>query len=237
MPTKDEKSKELGLSSMDSPDTKGIRWAYRLGFWSAIITTIGGVVYFLVILGSIFTGHFTFPPPDAIQLFGGISSLLFCITLVILMASLHTVAPADRKVFSQISLGFTLLFAIAVSINRFTQLGVVRQSIAAGSLEGINWFLPYGDRSVLLGLEFLGWGWFLGLAMISAAPLFSQGKVQLWMRWLMILYGLLGLISAVAFLLASPFSTIGFVAWGLVLFIITALLAVYFRQVENSSYE
>ena len=111
----------------------------------------------------------------------------------------------------------------------------MRQSIAAGSLEGINWFLPYGDRSVLLGLEFMGWGWFLGLAMIFAAPLFSQGKVQLWLRWLMVLYGGLGLISAVAFLLASPLSAIGFVAWGLVLFIITALMAVYFRQVENSS--
>jgi hypothetical protein len=236
MPTKDAKPKELSLSSTDSPDTKGTHWAYRLGFWSAIITTIGGVVYFLVILGSIFTGRFTFPPPDAIQLFGGISSLFFCITIVILMASLHTVTPMNKKAFSQISLSFTLLFAIAVSINRFTQLGVVRQSIAAGSLEGIAWFLPYGDRSVLLGLEFMGWGWFLGLAMISAAPLFSQGKVQLWLRWLMVLYGVLGLISALAFLLASPLSAIGFVAWGLVLFIITAMLAVYFRQVENSSY-
>jgi len=234
--TKDATPQESSLSSTHSPDTKETNWGYRLGFWSAVITTIGGVVYFLVILGAISTGRFTFPPSDSIQLFGGISSLFFCITLVILMASLHAVTPADKKVFSQISLSFTLLFAIAVSINRFTQLGVVRQSIAVGSIEGIAWFLPYGDRSVLLGLEFMGWGWFLGLAMIFAAPLFSQGKGQFWLRWLMVLYGGLGLISAVAFLLVSPLSTIGFVAWGLVLFIITALMAVYFRQVENSSH-
>jgi hypothetical protein len=76
----------------------------------------------------------------------------------------------------------------------------------------------------------MGWGWFLGLAMIFAAPIFSGGRLQRWLRWLSVGYGALGLVSAVAFLLASPLSVIGFVAWGLILFIITVLLAVYFRR-------
>lgn len=210
-------------------------WAYPLGVWSALITTLGGVIYFVAILAALLTGQFTFPPSDALQLFGGISSLVLCPLLVILMACLHTVTPAERKAFSQICLAFTLLFAIAVSINRFTQLGVVRQSIASGTAPGVDWFLPYGDHSIMLGLEMMGWGWFLGLAMLFAAPLFSKGKVELWLRGLMILYGVLGLISAVAYLMASPLSVVGFVAWGLVLFIITALLAVYFRQGQQIS--
>jgi hypothetical protein len=204
--------------------------AYRLGFWSALVTTIGGVIYFLVLLWAILTGEFTFPPSDSIQLFGGIASLFFCPLLVILIASLHTVTPPEKKVFSQISLGFTLLFALSVSINRFTQLGVVRQGLSTGTTEGIEWFLPYGERSIMLGLEFLGWGWFLGLALIFAAPLFSKEKYQIWLRWLSVAYGVLGIISAVAFLAANPLSAIGFVAWGLVLFVITALLVVYFRR-------
>jgi hypothetical protein len=45
------------------------------------------------------------------------------------------------------------------------------------------------------------------------------------------MFGGLGLISAVGFLLASPLSADGIVAWGLGLFIITARMAIYFRQV------
>jgi hypothetical protein len=211
-------------------EAKSINWAYPLGFWSALITTVGGVVYFLVIVGAITAGQFTFPPSGAIQLFGGISSLLFCPLLVILFACLHTITPVEKKALSQICLAFTVMFALAVSINRFTQLGAVRQSIQAGVVDGIEWFDPYGARSFMFGLEMMGWGWFFGLAMLSAAPLFSGGRLQRWLRWLCVCYGVLGMISAVAYLLASPLSVIGFAAWGLVLFLISGLLAVYFRE-------
>ena len=179
------------------------------------------------------TGNFTFPPSGGIQLFGGIISLLFCPLIVILIASLHSVTSPEKKVFSQISLGFTLLFAISVSINRFTQLGVVQQNLAAGPTERLNWFLPYGDRSVMLGLEMMGWGWFLGLALLAAAPVFSGGRLHRWIKWLMMVYGVLGITSSVGFLVASPISSIGFVAWGLILFIITGLLVFYFKRLQS----
>lgn len=235
MATSDVKSQESNAPLTRALGREGANWAYPLGFWSAFITTLGGIIYFLVIVGAILTSQFTFPPSDSIQLFGGVSSLLFCPSLVILIACLHTITPVEKKALSQISLAFTILFALAVSTNRFTQLGVVRQSLASGTVNGIEWFLPYGGHSIMLGLEILGWGWFLGLAMLFAAPLFSKGKLQLWLRGLLILYGVLGLISAVTYLLASPLSVVGFVAWGLILFIITALLAVYFRQAQQTS--
>jgi hypothetical protein len=208
---------------------------YSLGFWSALGTTVIGVVYFVVIVGALLTGQFTAPPPDWLQMFGGVISLLSCPVMVVLMASLHTITPIEKRAFSQIMLGFTLLFALAVTINRFTQFGVVRQSLADGNVSGISWFLPYGDHSVMLGLEYLGWSWFLGLAFIFAAPLFSHGTLEHWLRRLSLLYGLLALVSAIGFLLNSPLSLLGFVAWGIILFIITALLAVYFRQAEKKS--
>lgn len=201
-----------------------------LGFWSAVIATTAGVMYFLVIAGAFVTGQMTFPPPDWLQLFGGIISLLFCPVMVVVMACLHTITPANKQVLSQISLAFTLLFATAVTINRFVQLGVVRQSIALGETEGITWFLAYGERSIMFALELLGWGWFLGLAMLFAAPIFTVPGYQRWLRWLLILYGILALISAIAHLLGSPLVAIGFVAWGLILFLITALLTVHFQQ-------
>ena len=154
-------------------------WAYSLGFWSALLATFAGVLYFLVVLAALLTGQFSFPPPDSLQLFGGISSLTLCPVLVVLMACIHSITPSEKKVFSRISLAFTLLFGIAVSINRFTQLGAVRQSMILGRMQGVDWFLPYGDHSIMLGLEMMGWCWFLGLAMLFAAPLFARGKLEL----------------------------------------------------------
>lgn len=230
-------SKVMSISNNPDPSKiifrEGKNWAFTVGFWSGLISTLGGLIYFLVILGMVITGQFTFPPSGGVQLFGGIISLIFCPLIVLLMASLHSVTVPEKKVFSQSSLAFTMLFAISVSINRFTQLGVVRQSIAAGITEGLNWFLPYGDHSVMLGLEMMGWGWFLSLALLMAAPIFATGKLQGWIRWLMVLYGVLGMISAVGYLVASPISAIGFIAWGLILFIITSLMTIYFRQPEK----
>lgn len=211
--------------------------AYALGFWSAVIATVMGVLYFLVIVGAMLTGQMTFPPPAWLQLFGGIISLLFCPVLIIMMACLHTITVAEKKGLSQISLAFTLLFALAVSINRFVQLGVVRQSMALGQTDGVEWFLAYGERSIMFALEMMGWSWFLGLAMIFAVPLFATHGYQRWLRLLLILYGGLALISAIAHLLASPLVALGFVAWGLILFLITALLTVHFQQMRYSSLE
>lgn len=235
MPAKDKNTSGFPSFSFRLDVNKGPNWAYPLGFWSSVVATGGGAIYFLVILGAILSGNFAFPPSSFLQVFGGISSLVLCPVLVVVMASLHTITPSEKKGFSQVSLGFTLLFAIAVSINRFTQLGVVQQSLAQGSIEGIGWFLPYGERSVMFGLEMMGWGWFLGLALLAAAPLFARGRLQLWLRGLMLLYAALALASALAFLLGSSLAAIGFAAWGLVLFIITALLAVYFRRAEYSA--
>ena len=209
-------------------------WAYPLGFWSAVIATLGGILYFLVIVGAMLGGRFVYPPAEPIQLFGGVITLLFCPLLVILLACVHSIAPNEKRVFSQVSLGFALLFALAVSINRFTQLGVVRESIASGNVQGVDWFLAYGNHSILFGLEMLGWAWFLGLAMLFAAPVFSRGRLQRWLRALMIVYGVVGLSSASAFLLASPLAVVGFIGWGLILYIITGLLALFFRRAQRA---
>jgi len=207
--------------------------ASRVGFLSAVVNTAGGIIYLIVILGAFLTGNSNFPPGEGLQLFGGIISLIFCPVLVMMMAALDAVSQPDKQVLSRASLGFTLLFALAVSINRFSQLGVVRLATASGQVEGISWFQAYGDYSIMLGLEYLGWAWFLGLAMLFAAPLFSNGKLELWIRWLMILYGLLGLVSSVGFLMGNWLSLLGFAAWGLVLFIITGLLSAYFVLVPT----
>lgn len=223
----------MNINFSYSFERPAVNAAYRLGFWSALCVSVIGVIYFFGIVGALLAGKFTSPPPEWLQLFGAFVSLTTCPILIGLMASLHAVTPPEKKVLSQIALGFTLLFAMAVTINRFTQLGVVQQSVATGKVDGLNWFLPHGERSVMLSLEYLGWSWFLALAFICAAPLFSHGTLERWLRGLLLLYGVLALMSAVGFLTGSLLSLLGFVAWGVVLIFITALLAIYFKRAGN----
>jgi hypothetical protein len=210
-------------------------WTWRTGFLAAAVSTAAGLLYFLVILAALIAGQFTFPPPEWLQLFGGVISLIMCPVLVVMMAALHGVTPAPKQVLSQAGLGFTLLFAMAVSINRFSQLGIVRQAQPVGLGDELLRFQAYGDYSIMLGMEYLGWAWFLGLGLLCAAPLFSNGRLESWIRWLMLLYAGLALLSAVGFLLGSWLALVGFGAWGLVLVIITGLLMAYFNRGEKQN--
>jgi hypothetical protein len=188
-----------------------------------VTVTALGIIYFLCIVFAALTGAMTLPPPPWLQLAGGLISLVSCPLLVALLAAVHVATPMEKRAFSLTALSLTIVFAAFVSINRFTQFGATR--LAPINDPGLAWFLPYGERSVMLGLEIAGWGWFLGLAMLSAAPLFRG-----WLRLMCVLYAILGIVAAVGYLLASPLSAVGFVAWGFVLFLITGLLAVHFRR-------
>lgn len=208
-------------------------WAWRSGFWAALASATFGLAYFLVILVAMVTGQFNFPPPEWLQLFGGVISLIMCPVLVVMMTALHGVTPTRKQVLSQCGVGFTLLFALAVSINRFSQLGVIRLAQAAGLGEGFRWFQAYGNYSIMLGMEYLGWAWFLGIGLVCVSPLFSGGRLEAWLHWLMLLYGGMALVSAVGFLLGNWLALLGFAAWGLVLVIITGLLTLYFHKGEK----
>jgi len=192
-----------------------------------------GIVYFIW-AGAYLAAHgFVLPPAGALQLFGGITTILYAVVLVVLMASIHEATPVGMRILSRLAMIFTALFCAVVSINRFAQLSVVRQRISSGETEGISWFLAYGLHSVMLSLEILGWGFFLGIACLFAAPIFSAGRLELAIRWLFVLYGVLGLVTAVAFALASPIAAVGFFAWGIVLPVATALLTVFFRRARQ----
>jgi hypothetical protein len=199
---------------------------HLLVFVASMTLTVIGVVYAVVLIVSAFAQGFTFPPSNWLQTFGGITSLVECPILVILVAGLWASNNSDRKVFGSISMSFTVLFAGCVSINRFSQLGVVRLSSGVIHAPGIEWFQAYGNQSIMLGLEYLGWGWFLGIACLLAAPMIQGSFRKVWIRWLLVTYGLLAITSSIGFMLGNFLSLLGFFAWGFVLVAITLLMAI-----------
>lgn len=201
-----------------------------IGYATSLIAAAIGIAYALVMCGLVATGRFTLPPPGWAQLFAGVVTIVIAPLLVAVMAAFHYTIPAGRRLFSLLGVVFSSAFMVMVCINRFVQLGVVRLSALHGDTGGLERFLPYGTRSATLALEMVGWGFFLGLAFLSVACALSRKGLEGHLRRAFLLYAVLGIISTVAYVADSPLSSVGFIAWGVVLPLAVALLAAWFRR-------
>jgi hypothetical protein len=208
------------------------RLATRLGFWSATITAILGLVYLLLLVGYFATQGFVFPPTPLVQLVGGIITFATAPALLVLFAAIKHLAPQEKSILGTLGLSFTLLFVAMVSINRFVQLTVIRLSPPGPASQDLARFLPYSTGSVMFALEILGWGFFLSLAALFVAPLFAGGRLQNAIRWLWISFAIFSLMSVIGFATATPITAGAFIAWGPVLLALAVLLMVLFKRGE-----
>lgn len=207
----------------------------QIGFWTCAALVLLGTAYMLILAGIASAGKLAAMEPASPEALGaGIVTLLTAFGLVILMTCIAEAAPSEKKVLGMLSLAFTILYAAVVGINRFAQLTVIRQAFLVDDTAGLDRFLPYGSRSVFFALEILGWGGFLSAAVFSAAPIFAGGRLERWIAGAFIAYGVLGTISVIGFAVGSPIVMIGFLAWGPVLGVAVALLALFFRRASRT---
>jgi hypothetical protein len=204
-----------------------------LGFYSSLILTILGVIYFVVILILFITGKNTIPPSEPVQLFGAIETILMAPLLIIIFTSIHYIISEDKKILSHLGIIFCSIFAVMVSINRFVQLIVVRLSVIAGDIKGLERFYPYEPGSAMFALEMVGWGIFLSIALFLIAFVFSSKGLQKYIRISFFSYAILGILGSIGLTINSPISAIGFVAWGFILPVSGALLSVFFYKYKT----
>jgi uncharacterized membrane protein len=142
----------------------------RIGFWSATVAFIAVSGYcfvtFLQILG------FVRYPWDAILIFG--LSLLIATPFMLALLVLHYTTPEGKRFWSNAALLFAVMYNTFVTINYVVQLTAV---------------IPYGNsnlaqtpHSLFWTLDALGYI-FMGLATLSATPVFGKQGLQKWVRW------------------------------------------------------
>jgi hypothetical protein len=215
-----------GSSSVPQPDDQGAR---QMIFWSSLLVAVIGLLYAVMLAIAAALGSLALPPPEPVASLAALDTITTAVLLVVLVVGIDSIAPAQRRPFSRLGVVFTAMFAVAVTINRFVQLTIVRQSVAANDVADLRRFLPYDPRSVMFALEILGWGFFLGLASVSLALALRGLTRHTWIARLFGLYGVLGLTSALGLVLDSQVASVGFVAWGVILPIGAGLLAVATR--------
>jgi hypothetical protein len=205
--------------------------ASQLGFWASVILVVLGVIYILLLVYTISKVGFDSTFPDYVQLVGSILTLVTAQVLVVLFTAIHFVHQGDKQIFGSLGVSFVVLFAATVSINRFIHLMVIQPSLPDIPAD-LTRFLPYGPGSVMFALEILGWGFFSSLAAVCVAPLFSSSPRSKTIGWLFLLYAVLSFMSIISFAANIPIP-FGPMAWGPILLVLSVLLSVYFRRLNQ----
>jgi hypothetical protein len=118
-----------------------------------------------------------------------------------------------------------------------TILTIIRLSSPAEQSSDLARFLPYSTGSVMYALEFLGWGFFLSIACLFVAPIFSGSRLHRVIRWLFTLFALFSIMGLLGFATATPLSAAAFVAWGPINLALSLSLLSFFRKTEPFSVE
>src|SRR4030043_1211052 len=187
-----------------------------VGFWTAIIMTIA------VIFSGI-TATTTMKIPSLV------SGIILIPIFILLMACIHEYAPADKKIFSRLGLLFTSGYAVLIGFNYYMRLTLVRKNLYT------EVFAMDDPQSIMWVIKVLGYG-FMGLATLSSAFIFPNGKLENVIRWLFIINGVLGIGGMIGYALGWSMNILlgGLIAWDIIMPISSLLLAVLFRRVMRA---
>jgi len=208
----------------------------RIGFGAAVFNILGGIAYLAILAVVVATATPTSDPGAPPLVWVSTLMLIGPLGLVPLWAAIHASNPEETRVLSLTSLAFVILFSATTSINRWVHLTVVRQALAANATQGLDWFTPYGRHSIMYALEILAYGWFLGLALLSLAPVFGRaGRLARCLFWSLLISGLLCLAGGMGQLTGiDELLMVGMAGWALGLGLINVLLAAWFFRLNRA---
>lgn len=221
------------------PETTTLqKTAIILGFWSAIFASVFTILFVVIAIATsiifpmkAWNGIQTYAESfNFLDMASFIPALFLAPTMVILIACINAIAPESKKIFSQIGLAFTIVYAAIIPTNYYLQLFVVRLNLKSGTLEGLNILAQPNLHSIFFALETLGYG-FLSLATLFVSLVFTSGKLEIWIRSLFIVSGAVGIFGVLVAPFDQPYLIFaGLGLWSLAFPISTILLSIFFRR-------
>lgn len=152
--------------------------------------------------------------------------------MVLLMAEVHAYAANEVKVLSLTALIFMSIVSCITCSIHFLILTVSRQASIA-SLSKIALVFSFKWPSVVYVLDILAWDFFFGLSMLCAAPVFSDDRLKVTIRVLMITSGILSLVGLSGPVVGNmQIRNIGIIGYAVVFPVICLLLAKVFGRTD-----
>lgn len=208
--------------------------AARLGAWCAALAAILSLLFAVLALAfpaSPWAGIEVYAETFATrQMLSMVPALALAPVTVLAFAGLHSLVTPEKRFWSLSAFGFAVVYTTIVAANYLIQLHAVRLGLLYRQLDGLTLLAMPNLRSVFFSLEAIGYG-FLGLSTLVAAPVFSAGNIETWIRRLFVLNGASSLFGVVV----APFDFPMIIFAGLALWVIIypmamVLLALWFRR-------
>lgn len=221
----------------------------KLGYWSALLCAATFIIFSLcfvailivnpIFIWTTYADYVTYFN-NTNQFFKDLAQfmmLLFGPLFLILVNSIHDVAPANKKTLSRLALAFSLAFATLISINYFVQLSIVRQNLLHGRPEGLEQFIQANGASFITAVNMLGWTLFLGLASFFLAPIFNGGPLQKIIRYAFLANGIFMILGGFSYIFEIVMLVFLFMnlALGAAVLVATIGLAILFRRLNQAT--
>jgi hypothetical protein len=189
-----------------------------VGQWSCYLVFGLSVAYLpTTAAGFVFGGGLTGPIRDPYFAVMELLILLLAPALVVTFAALHAYAPVSKKILSHSALVLVALMAGMTLGVHFIALTVGRHANEA-TLPGFSLLFSWTWPSMIYALDITAWDFCLGLALLLAAPVFSQRRGDAWVRRGMVISGILCLGGLVGVVLGNVnVRDIGIVGYAVVL--------------------
>jgi hypothetical protein len=148
--------------------------------------------------------------------------------MVVCMVAVHAYASPEVTAYSLTALVLMVILAGLTSSLHFVVL-TVGDEIEATGLSWVPLFVSFKWPSVVYALDILAWDWFFALSMLSAAPVFKAGRLEMRLRVLMIVSGVLSLAGLIGVPLGDmQYRNIGIIGYGVVAPVVFLLLGMVF---------
>jgi hypothetical protein len=198
---------------------------------TALISTVFGILYFVGLIGKlVINGSIHAQSSPAISMVSAAVGLLWDVTLVVLFLALRQQITGSKVIFAELGMVFMVLLAAGSSLNWYIQLSLVPKIAQSGDMQTLALLDIHNVDSVMYAVEHLAWGLFYGLAAIFMGLAIEGGKIETWIRWLLIVGGIMSILFIPGQLIGSQILIdLGYYAAGVLLPITTILLFIRFR--------
>ena len=114
-------------------------------------------------------------------------AFMLALALVVLVSCIHSQAPEDKKVFSQVALSFVVIYAAMTTTDFFIQWTVILPSIINNETAGLALFSIYNPRGIPIAIESLGY-LVLNTALLFLVPVIGgRSRLERAVRWLFVI--------------------------------------------------
>jgi hypothetical protein len=214
----------------------------KIGYWSSILALVFSLGYLASAIlmalrpPPVWTNLTAFVQGSSFISLAAFSSIqlnefLIAPVYVALFCCFHEYAAEEKKILTRLGLCFMVALMILGDQLVYVHFGVMRLIFSKGITSGMEPFLHWNFDSPMVSSGSLGWTFFIGLAFLVVAPVFSGDRLARSLRYSLLLAGAFALLGVVGhFLNSIPLTSLYLLGFTLAAIALAIFSAMLFRR-------